>query len=92
MTGKVPMPLDVMIQYKNGNRELAYIPQYLMFGEKPVEDKSVPRISFEPWKWTNPTYTIELNHKLTEFKSVEIEPTKRIADVNRENNRLELNG
>ncbi len=91
MTGKVPMPLDVMIQYKNGNRELAYIPQYLMFGEKPVEDKSVPRISFEPWKWTNPTYTIELNHKLTEFKSVEIDPTKRMADVNRENNRLELN-
>jgi hypothetical protein len=91
MTGKVPMPLDVMVQYKNGDRELAYIPQYLMFGEKPVEDKSVPRISFEPWKWTNPTYTIELNHKLTEVKSVEIDPTRRMADVNRENNRLELN-
>ncbi|MBS1664693.1 MAG: M1 family metallopeptidase [Bacteroidetes bacterium] len=91
MVGKMPMPLDVLIQYKDGSKEMAYIPQYSQFGEKPVEDPAVPRTSFEPWKWTHPTYTFELNRKLTDMKVVDIDPSWRLADVDRKNNRLELN-
>ncbi len=88
--GKMPMPLDVQLEYKDGSKEIAYIPQYFMFGEKPIEDKSIPRTSFEPWKWTSPTYTFEIGHKLTDIKIVEIDPTQRMADVDRKNNKLEL--
>jgi hypothetical protein len=89
--GNMPMPIDVQVQYKDGSRELAYIPQYLMFGEKPVEDVRMPRTVFEPWKFTDPTYTILLNHRLTDLKVVEIDATQRMADVDRKNNKLELN-
>ena len=91
MIGYMPMPIDVVVQYKDGSKEMAYIPQYLMFGEKPVEDPSIPRTVFEPWKWTHPTYTFELNHRLTDVRIVEIDPTQRMADVDRKNNKLELN-
>jgi hypothetical protein len=91
MVGYMPMPVDVVVQYKDGSKEMAYIPQYLMFGEKPVEDPSVPRTVFEPWKWTHPLYTFELNHRLTDVKIVEIDPSQRMADVDRKNNKLELN-
>jgi Peptidase family M1 domain len=91
MVGYMPMPIDVEIQYKDGSKELAYIPQYFMFGEKPAEDPSIPRTTFEAWKWTSPTYTFELNHRLTDIKVVEIDPTQRMADVDRKNNKLELN-
>ena len=91
MLGKMPMPIDVMLTLKDGSRELAYIPQYLMFGEKPPEDHALPRTVFESWKWTNPTYTFEIAHKLTDLKVVEIDPSQRMADVNRKNNKLELN-
>jgi hypothetical protein len=91
MIGKMPMPLDVLIQYKDGSKEMAYIPQYIMFGEKPVEDKSIPRVECEPWKWTSPTYIFELKHKLTDIKIVDIDPSQRMADVDRKNNRIELN-
>jgi hypothetical protein len=90
MVGKMPMPLDVLIQYKDGSKEMAYIPQYLQFGEKPVEDAGIPRTSFEPWKWTHPTYTFELPHRLTDVKALDIDPSERMADVDRKNNRLEL--
>jgi hypothetical protein len=90
MVGKVPMPLDIEFQFKGGTKEMAYIPQYLMFGEKPVEDKVIPRNSYEPWKWTNPTYTFEINHRLTDLKIIEIDPSQRMADINRTNNKLEL--
>ena len=91
MVGYMPMPIDVEVQYKDGSKELAYIPQYFMFGEKPVEDTAIPRTTFEAWKWTSPTYTFELNHRLTDIKVVEIDPTQRMADVDRKNNKLELN-
>ncbi len=91
MVGYMPMPLDVVMTYRDGTKEMAYIPQYIMFGSKPVEDPSIPRTTFEPWKWTSPTYTFELNHRLTDIKVVEIDPSQRMADVDRRNNKLELN-
>jgi hypothetical protein len=91
MIGKVPMPIDVQMQFKDSSREIVYIPQYLMFGEKPVEDPSVPRQVTAPWKWTDPTFTFTINHRLTDLKIIEIDPSLRMADVDRKNNRLELN-
>jgi hypothetical protein len=91
MLGYMPMPMDVVVTYKDGSKEMAYIPQYFMFGAKPVEDPSIPRTVFEPWKWTSPTYTFTVNRKLLDVKVVEIDPTQRMADVDRRNNKLELN-
>jgi Peptidase family M1 domain len=90
MIGQVPMPMDVLLQFKDGSRELAYIPLYSMFGAKPEEDKTIPRFVYEPWKWTSSSYEFEVNHKLTDLKLIEIDASHRMADVNRNNNRLEL--
>ena len=68
---------------------MAYIPQYLMFGEKPAED-TIPRTVFEPWKWTSPTYTFQVNRRITDLKVVEIDPSQRMADIDRTNNKLDL--
>jgi hypothetical protein len=88
--GNMPMPIDVLITFKDGSKLMAYIPQYLMFGAKPVEDASIPRNVYEPWKWTHPQYTFEFNRRLTELKVIEIDPSMRMADVERQNNRLDI--
>jgi len=88
--GKMPMPIDLLLTFKNGKKALHYIPMYLMFGEKPVELGTAPRTVEQPWKWTHPTYTIELNGKLSDLTWIEIDPTHRMADVNEKNNFLEL--
>ena len=89
MIGKMPMPVDVQLKYKDGTGETAYIPQLIMFGQKPQED-TIPRTVYEPWKWTHPTYTFEVNQRLMNIKSIEIDPTWRMADTDRKNNKLEL--
>jgi hypothetical protein len=89
--GTVPMPVDIDLQFKDGSREIAYIPQYLMFGSKANEEPAVKRTVGTPWKWTHPTYTITIDRKLTDLKSVEIDALQRTADMERRNNRLELN-
>ncbi len=38
-----------------------YIPMSLMFGSKPNEDNSVPRVVHDYWPWTNRTYDVEVN-------------------------------
>jgi hypothetical protein len=91
MVGGMPMPIDVLLTYKDGRKEMVYIPQYSMFGGKPVEDHSIPVIRCEAWKWTHPTYTFEVNHRLTELRILEIDPSHRMADVGRQNNKLESN-
>jgi hypothetical protein len=87
----MPMPVDLDLKFKDGSRETAYIPQYLMFGAKANEEPSVKRTVGAPWKWTHPTYTIEIDRRLTDLKSLEIDPRQRTADMERRNNRLELN-
>jgi hypothetical protein len=90
MIGKMPMPIDVLLQYQDGTKELIYIPQYFMFGAKPVEDAMIPRTTEEPWKWTSPTYTFDIARRLIDLKTIDIDPTQRMADLNRKNNKLEL--
>jgi hypothetical protein len=90
MLGQVPMPIDVMLQFSDGSKEQAYIPLYSMFGAKPDENKIIPRFVYAPWKWTNPSYEFDVNHKLTDLRLIEIDASHRMADVNRNNNKLEL--
>jgi len=88
--GSMPMPIDLEMQFKDGSIEHAYIPQYLMFGEKANETPGINRTIGEPWKWTHPTYTIGIDRKLLDLKRIEIDPGKRMADGERRNNKLEL--
>lgn len=87
--GTMPMPVDVMLNFKDGSKELAYIPSYLMFGEKKQEG-DIKRTVFAPWKWTHRVYVFELNRKLLDLKSVEIDPRQQTADMERKDNKLEL--
>jgi hypothetical protein len=89
--GLMPMPIDLKINFKDGSNELHNIPLNLMYGNKSSENKEEKFVVEESWKWTHPTYTMTVNRKLTEITKVEIDPTKRMADVARKNNLLELN-
>lgn len=88
--GLMPMPVDVQITFRDGSKEMHYVPLNLMYGQKANENPAVPRKVYAPWKWTSSTYIIASDRKLTDFSSVEIDPSMRMADVDRKNNRLEL--
>ena len=87
----MPMPVDLQLTFKDGSTEMHYIPLNLMFGEKPHESATQKRETHEEWKWTHPFYIVEFKHRLTHLKIAEIDPSKRMADIERKNNVLELN-
>ncbi len=86
---EMPMPVDLVLTFKDGTQQMHYVPAYLMFGEKPGEN-TITRTVYPAWKWTHPTYVIEFDKPLRDLTVAEIDPTQRMADVDRKNNRLEL--
>lgn len=88
--GKMPMPVDMQLTFKDGSKEMHYVPMSLMFGAKPAEDPAIPTTVYEPWKWTQPTYIIETKHHITDLIVAEIDPSQRLAETNRKDNKLEM--
>lgn len=88
--GQMPMPIDFQLSFKDGTSEMHYIPLNLMFGNKPNENASQKRIEHEEWRWTHPYYIVESSRRLSDVKTAEIDPTKRMADLERKDNLLEL--
>ncbi|SDD52249.1 Peptidase family M1 [Algoriphagus faecimaris] len=88
--GLMPMPLDVVVTYKDGSQEQIYLPLVIMRGEKNNESGMPERLLTEDWPWTNLSKTFTVSKSFDTIKSVEIDPSGRMADLERENNKVEF--
>lgn len=89
--GLIPMPLDILVTTSDNNNELHYIPLNLMYAYKQNDYENINRIDYPFWKWTHPTYIIETTIPLNKIVKVEIDPSQRMADIERKNNKIDLN-
>jgi len=88
--GLMPMPVDLQITYQDAPKELIYLPLDVMRGEKAEEQGSAPRVQTKVWTWTFPQMTLHVSKPIESIKSVEIDPSRRMADVSLENNKVEF--
>lgn len=84
--GLMPMPTEIEIEYSNGDLERYYIPLQMMRGEKPTAAKTTV---LKDWAWAYPTYSFLLNND-KDVTSVSLDPDKKVADINSNNNRIVL--
>ena len=81
------MPIDLLVEYEDGSKELFYIPLREMRGEKPAESYSIyegiERTVLPDWFWTKPAYSIPVSKKVSK---VWLDPTQRLADVDGQDN------
>ncbi len=80
--GQMPMPIDVEVTYLDGSSESFNIPLEMMRANKPT----VATI-LKDWGWANPTYTFKTAKAV---KSVAIDKSKLMADINEGNNSLQI--
>jgi len=76
--GLMPMPIDLDVTYTDGSKESFNIPLRIMRGNKPTSATII-----ESWGWAMPTYSFNASKTV---KSVEIDKSKLMADINTENN------
>ncbi|MEC7124239.1 MAG: M1 family metallopeptidase [Bacteroidota bacterium] len=83
--GLMPMPLEVLIKYNDGQYDIIYIPISLMRGEKNnpynVDWKVKP-----DWVWANPYYSFDLDKGVNDIEAIIIDPSNLMADVDKTNN------
>ena len=84
--GRMPMPLDVMVEYTDGTKEFFYIPNTLMRWEKPNPYPEIKGKVLKGWDWAYPTFTFEIAKPKDAIKSITIDPENLMADINREDN------
>ncbi len=85
--GKMPMPLDVLVETQAGKKYMYNIPLQIMRGAKPKDDAGIDGYTVvEDWPWTNPTYSLKVPHKLGDIKKITIDPNTGMVDVDRMNN------
>jgi len=88
--GDFPMPVDLLVTFRDGTQEMYYIPTSETLGNKPVENEKILRNDLVAWPWVNPGYTLRINRQPKDITSIEIDPSQRMADVNRKNNKVEF--
>ena len=84
--GDMPMPLDVVVTLNDGTQKVYNIPLRIMRGSKNETSYKDFTLVTEDWPWTNPTFTLCIDVKEKDIKSIEIDPSLRLSDINRENN------
>ncbi|MEW7280497.1 M1 family metallopeptidase [Aquimarina sp. 2201CG1-2-11] len=83
--GLIPMPIDVYVEYKDSTVESFYVPLRMMRGQKENPIPSMKRTVLADWSWTNPTYMFKISKPKSEIKSIKIDITKFMADINPSN-------
>ena len=84
--GLMPMPLEILVKLKDGSEEFYYIPISLMRGEKDKPEYAKNWIQIDDWSWAYKKYQFKVDHKLDSIKSIDLNPTGLLADVDSLNN------
>lgn len=85
--GRIPMPMDILVEYTDGSKESYYIPLRLMYFEKENPTPEIKRTVLKEWGWAEPTYSFQIQKTV---KKVTIDPSGLMADVKPENNTFEV--
>ena len=90
MLGKktqMPMPVDVTVEMKDGQKRFFTIPVDLMRMAKKT-DQAMPGLTpLKAWNWTNPDYFFHLDIPFAEIHSITIDDSNQMLDSDRKNNK-----
>ena len=84
--GMIGMPIDLVVTHKDGSQTYVYVPLRMMRGEKPNPYPQADYVQKPDWPWAMPTYRLQLDELMSDITKVEIDPSMRMADVDREDN------
>lgn len=90
--GLMPMPIDILVVYKDGTQETFYAPLRMMRGEKENPYPQLNRTVLPDWPWASTTYDFTIDKPFDSIKGVMIDPSQLMADIDQANNFYENSG
>jgi hypothetical protein len=83
--GGMGMPIDLVVTLQDESQHHYYIPLTEMRAEKPNEHL-LSRTVLSDWSWAQKNYSFELAFPVERIKTIAIDPSTRMADVDQSNN------
>ncbi len=89
--GRMPMPVDVVVTLRDRSQHMYTIPMVIMRGHKtqPSDFDGSFTVAAD-WPWVETAYALEIDLAASQIASIEIDPAKGMADLDRSNNRVEF--
>lgn len=84
--GRMPMPIDLVVEYTDGTKESFYIPLRMMSFVKDNPYPEMKRTVLKDWAWGNPDYEFQIAKPKSSIKSIMIDPSGLMADVKQTDN------
>ncbi len=84
--GRMPMPIDLTVEYTDGSKESFYIPLRMMSFEKENPNPEMKRTVLKDWAWAYPNFEFSIAKNKSEIKKITIDDSELMADINRDNN------
>jgi hypothetical protein len=84
--GRMPMPIDLLVEYTDGTMETFYVPLRMMSYEKENPYPAIKRTVLNDWAWAQSNYTFSIAKAKGTIKKISIDPSGLMADVKPENN------
>lgn len=88
--GRMPMPIDLKVDYTDGTSENFHIPLRMMNFIKPNPNPNAKRTVLNDWAWAQSNYSFTIDKNKTAIKKITIDPSGLMADVKPANNVLEV--
>ncbi|OYX80339.1 MAG: peptidase M1, partial [Flavobacteriales bacterium 32-34-25] len=88
--GRMPMPIDLQVEYVDGTVESFYIPLRMLFFVKENPNPEIKRTVLSDWAWANPKYELRIEKPKSAIKKITIDPSSLMADVKLDNNAFEV--
>ena len=88
--GRMPMPIDLLVEYTDGTKESFYIPLRMMNFEKENPTPAIKRTVLADWAWAFPTTEFTIAKPKSTIKKITIDPSGLMADVKMADNTYEL--
>lgn len=84
--GRMPMPIDLLVEYADGTKETFYIPLRMMSFVKENPTPAITRTVLNDWAWAFPTFELTIAKPKSAIKKITIDPSGLMADVKQTNN------
>jgi hypothetical protein len=84
--GRMPMPIDLVVEYTDGTKESFYVPLRMMSFTKDNPYPNMKRTVLGDWAWGNPDYSFTISKPKSAIKSIAIDPSGLMADIKQSDN------
>ncbi|EIA10068.1 M1 family metallopeptidase [Flavobacterium frigoris] len=88
--GRMPMPIDLTVEYADGTTESFYVPLRMMSFQKENPNPSVKRTVLSDWTWAASNYDFIIAKAKSSIKKITIDSSGLMADVKQANNVYEV--